>query len=224
MDSQRLVVVSELLLDTGESITKPADILHEFQSFFKPYIARALPRISHPCWTLCTLSLLTLSDEEAASLDADISIQEIVKAVNSSPPNKIPGPDCYKLQIEHIAPRLCKVFSESYESWSLPPPPPPSMYQAHIILIPKPGKDLKYCASYTPISLYNYNLKVMTKVLATRLTNILPSLVSIDQTGFIPGKSTDINLRRVLTHLQLPPDESASRVLVMLDIEKVLIR
>lgn len=49
---------------------------------------------------------------------------------------------------------------------------------------------------------------------------ILPSLVCIDRTGFMPGKSTDINLHRVLTHMPLPSSTSKSRVLVMLDIEK----
>lgn len=49
---------------------------------------------------------------------------------------------------------------------------------------------------------------------------VLPSLINIDQTGFMPGKSTDINIRRVFTHVQLPPDETVSRVLVTLYIEK----
>lgn len=99
---------------------------------------------------------------------------------------------------------------------------PPSMYQAHIVLIPKPGKDISLCAFYRPISLLNYDLKILTKILATRLRTILPSLINIDQTGFMPGKSTDINLRRVFTHLQLPPTESSTRVMVTLDIEKAL--
>lgn len=36
----------------------------------------------------------------------------------------------------------------------------------------------------------------------------------------MPGKSTDINLRRVLTHRQTPPPSSQTWVLVALDIEK----
>lgn len=38
--------------------------------------------------------------------------------------------------------------------------------------------------------------------------------------GFMPSKSSEINLRRVLTHLQLPSATQTRRVLVALDIEK----
>lgn len=94
------------------------------------------------------------------------------------------------------------------------------MYQAHIILLPKPRKDPKLCTSYRLISILNYDFKVLTKVLATKLMKPLPSLVSIDKTGFIPGKSTDINLRRVLTHMQLLSNESALGVPTLLDVAK----
>lgn len=50
---------------------------------------------------------------------------------------------------------------------------------------------------------------------------VLPSIVNIDQMGFMPGKSIDINLHGVFSHLQLPSEESCTRVLVGLDLEKI---
>lgn len=47
---------------------------------------------------------------------------------------------------------------------------------------------------------------------------ILPDLLSTDQTSFLPGRSTDTNIHKVFTHLQLPPVDSTSRVLAVLDI------
>lgn len=49
---------------------------------------------------------------------------------------------------------------------------------------------------------------------------ILPNLLSIDQTVLMPGTSTDINIHRVFTHLQLPSAYSTSRIVAALDIEK----
>lgn len=85
----------------------------------------------------------------------------------------------------------------------------------------KPGKDPIDCCSYRSIALLNTDLKILTKVLATRLARVILSLVDIDQTGFMPEKSTDTNQRRVITHLQVPHDNQSTRVLVSIDIEKV---
>lgn len=113
--------------------------------------------------------------------------------------------------------RLHKLFTECIENMTLNPPP---MYQAHVVLIPQPGKHRSHCTPYRPISLLNNDLKIPTKTLDTRLMQILPNLLSIDQTGFMPGKSSDINIRGVFTHLQLPSADSTSRIMAALDIEK----
>lgn len=166
------------------------------------------------------LPLPTLSTEEVEALDAPIMTLEIELAIASLPPSNTPCPDglpgdWYKQYAETIAPKLQQLFSHCFQNNSLPP----TIYGAHIILTPKPGKDPKHCTSYRSISLLNYDLKILAKVLATKLVKILPDLVDIDQTGFMPGKSTDINLRRVVTHLQLPHSLSQTRV-IALDIEK----
>lgn len=132
-----------------------------------------------------------------------------------------PGPDgikgeWYRMYAPTLAPKLHSLYADYFERMMLPP----SMHQAHIVLIPKPGKDHSKCISCRPISLLNYDLKILTKILATRLMKVIPNLLSIEQTGFIPGKSTDINIRRVFTHLQLPSIDSTSRVLATLVIEK----
>lgn len=67
------------------------------------------------------------------------------------------------------------------------------------MVIPKLGKDLDLCSSYRPISLLNVVAKILTKLLAIRRNRVILSLIHGDQTGFMPGKDTDINLRRMLT-------------------------
>lgn len=93
------------------------------------------------------------------------------------------------------------------------------MLDAYMVLLLKPGKDPLDCASYRPIALLNMDLKISTKVLANRLVGVISSLVNIDQTGFMPGKSTDTNLR-LFTHLQLLGPDAGTRIVVSIDIEK----
>lgn len=86
--------------------------------------------------------------------------------------------------------------------------------RAYMVLLLKPGKDPQECSSYRPIALLNVDLKILTKVLASRLAKVIPSLVGIDQTGFMPGKSTDTTVRRLFTHLQLDITDVPEKVSV----------
>ncbi len=67
-----------------------------------------------------------------------------------------------------------------------------------ITLIHKKGKYLQYCANYRPISLGNVDGKILAKVLAKRLENLLPTIIHPDQVGFIRARSSADNMRRLL--------------------------
>ena len=53
-----------------------------------------------------------------------------------------------------------------------------------ITVIPKPGKSSEEYRVYRPILLLNIDLKIYTKILATRLNKVHPQLVYLDQLGF----------------------------------------
>lgn len=97
---------------------------------------------------------------------------------------------------------------------------PESMEEAIIVLIPKPGKDPQDCASYRPISLLNVDAKILAKILATRLSLVISTLIHVDQRRFMPGKSTDINLRRLFLNLSLTHENAGSWLIASLDAEK----
>lgn len=92
--------------------------------------------------------------------------------------------------------------------------------EAQVVLLPKPDKDPLSCSSYRPIALLNQDLKILTKILTTKLSKVITILVDIDQTGFILQKSTDTNLRRLFAHLQINHTKPAARVIVSLDMAK----
>lgn len=94
------------------------------------------------------------------------------------------------------------------------------MSEAVIVVIPKPRKDPELCESYQPISLLNVDAKIVTKILANRLNSVILSLVHEDQTGFMPGKGTDINLRRLYTNISRAAITESPGVVASLDAEK----
>lgn len=60
------------------------------------------------------------------------------------------------------------------------------MLQASIMMLLKPEKDTQSWGNFCPIYLINIDMKLLTKVLASCLNQILHNLVSKDQTGLVP--------------------------------------
>lgn len=109
------------------------------------------------------------------------------------------------------------MYSKAYEQNVLPT----SLHEALIVLIPKLSKDPRPCESYRPIALINVDIKILAKVLVRRLNNVIDKLIHPDQTGFILGRSTAINLRHLFTNLQISMDHPDTRIVVSLDTQKV---
>lgn len=112
-------------------------------------------------------------------------VQEAIKSLNSG---KSPGPDgfsaeYYKTNLDLLAPVLKDMYNEAFSNCRLPS----TLSEATISLILKSDKDPLLCSSYRPISLLNVDLKILSKVLASRLQRVLPSIISLDQTGFMTG-------------------------------------
>lgn len=71
-----------------------------------------------------------------------------------------------------------------------------------------------------PISLLPVDAKILAKVLATHLSGVITDLVHQDQMGFIPQKSTSLNIRRLYLNLQLLSDHFGARAVCSLDAAK----
>lgn len=65
---------------------------------------------------------------------------------------------------------------------------PSTLYEANICLLLKRGREETNPANYRPVALLNWDQKVITKVLATKLGNDISKIVHPDQSGFIPGR------------------------------------
>lgn len=94
------------------------------------------------------------------------------------------------------------------------------MQEAHIIVLPKPGKNPHYPESYHPISQLQVDIKILTRILASQLNTGILLLVHPDQTGFIAGKNTAMNIRRLFMNIQAQHDNSGTRVVVALNTAK----
>lgn len=104
---------------------------------------------------------------------------EIQSVIDSLVPGKSPGPDGF-------TPRFYKTFKDllvpimkrTFNSVSVLQPFVSQGMQVFISLIPKPEKDHTLCGNYRPISLTIIDLRIYSKIIANRITPIIPTLRS----------------------------------------------
>lgn len=94
------------------------------------------------------------------------------------------------------------------------------MMEADIVVILKPEKDPALFSFYRPISLLNTDIKILAKVLATRLMEVAPSLMYNKQTDFMPGKGMDLNIWHLFTNIAATISSGEPWVVFSLDAEK----
>ncbi|XP_078524864.1 vomeronasal type-2 receptor 26-like [Lissotriton helveticus] len=145
---------------------------------------------------LADVSLGWLSDSQRAFLSAPFELDEVREAIMHMKSGKATGLDgipieFYKTFIDFMAPVLREVYEDALEVGHLPA----SMRIALITSLLKPGKPATNCDSYRPLSLLNCDVKILAKLIAARISLLLPDLVLPDQAGFVPGRATSHNLR-----------------------------
>ena len=147
---------------------------------------------------------MTLGVEFSAELERDVSVKEIVSAIGAMQSGKSPGPDGFSTEFFKSfltrSPLLLLVFEESLVTNSLPP----TMHQAVVSLLLKKDKNPLNCSSYRPVLLLNTDAKILAKILVRRLENIIPSIISSDQTGIIKNLYSFFNIRRLFNILYCP--------------------
>jgi len=74
---------------------------------------------------------------------------------------------------------------------------------------------------FRPISLSNFTSKIISKLVSSRLGPILPELVSLNQSGFVKGRSISENimLAQEIIH-QIKKPNIGSNVVIKLDMAK----
>ena len=112
-------------------------------------------------------NLPKINEEEAESLNRPIIADKIEAVIKQLLAHKSPRlysftGEFYKTLMEKLTPILHRLFQKIQEDGRLPN----SFYEASIILIPKPDKDITKKENYKPISLMNRSTKILNKILA----------------------------------------------------------
>lgn len=162
-----------------------------------------------------------LNESNQCSLEKELSVNELIETIKSFSISKSPGPDGFGAEFyqafhEILTPVLLRMINDSIAKKALPP----SLYEANVCLLLKKGKDPTDPANYRPISLLNVDHKISTKAMAIRLNKYITTIIHPDQTGFIPGRLSFFNVRRLLNVLYSNSGASTQAAVMTLDAQK----
>lgn len=115
-----------------------------------------------------------------------------------------------------LVPRLVALYAEVWEGGILPG----TTREAVVIPLLKPDKPPTECAAYQPLLILNFDFTILSRILASRLLPQMATLVHRDQAGFIPGRNTAQNIRRLFAILDWGVLEGREGAIFSIDIEK----
>jgi hypothetical protein len=146
--------------------------------------------------------LLTPLDE-LDFLQEPFTLEDIISIIKELPLDKSPGSDGFNgdflkkcwLTVQHDFLDLCQGFFAGSICMR-------SINTSHIVLVPKIDNPTRV-GGYRPISLLNSSIKLLTKVLANRLQQVITQLVHRNQYGFFRNRSIEDWLAWAFEYLYL---------------------
>lgn len=167
-----------------EWISDPVLIKEAFFSYYSKFFQNNHTTL----FSLGTVKLPKLTMDDKQNLIKDFTCLEIEGALRALAEDKAPGPDGFNVKSlkflwPFIKPRIESLISEFGEEAILPR----GLNSSFIALIPKISNPTTV-KDFHPISLINSSMKILMKVLATRLARCMDKLVSDVQSGFIKGR------------------------------------
>ncbi|GJX71521.1 RNA-directed DNA polymerase, eukaryota [Tanacetum coccineum] len=168
----------------GVWVDDPVCVKEEFCSHFAN---RFRAPVNHHC-KLNFIFPNRLSPDQVGDLERPVTKDEVRTAVWGCGENKSPGPDGYTFEFfRNFWDIIGSDLFEAVEWFFVHCSFTRGCNSSFVALIPK-THDPKFVSDYRPISLIGSLYKVITKILANRLSFVISDLISDVQTAFLPNR------------------------------------
>ncbi|XP_059650666.1 uncharacterized protein LOC132296483 [Cornus florida] len=132
--------------------------------------------------------------KEREELDREVIVEEIKRVVMAFSPDKAPGPDGFPARFFQkfwhiVGTDLINAIAFFFNATVMPM----GINFTFLALIPKQNHGDKV-ENYRPIAVCNLSYKIIYKILANRLSVVLPNIVGLKQSTFINGRRIHDNI------------------------------
>ena len=170
--------------------------------------------------TVDGLDFHSIGADEASLLERKFDREEVFQVLKDLQGDKAPGPDGFSMAFFHrcwevVGDDVMGFFEEFHTHCKFEK----SLNATFIALIPK-KRDALNIRDYRPISLVGSMYKLLSKVLANRIKQVLESLISNSQNTFVGGRQTLNSVLIANECLDSRLKSSIPGILCKLDIEK----
>lgn len=216
--------IKELVDESGEVMENADSILNlQYDFYSKLYSCVTIDCDSKN--QLLSLVNTKLDVNDAELCDKYIDVNEIEQAVKEMARNKSPGPDgltveFYRKFLPHLKTILYKLFLEIEKQETLSH----SMKMGNITLLYKKKGDKRLLKNWRPISLLNVDYKIIARIMSNRLKQVLPNVISNDQTCCIVGRDIADTLVSIRDIIEMVEMDQMEGYIVKIDQEKAFDR
>ena len=207
------------LIDEERTLTDSEDISKAIKRF---YVKLFEKREVTDCPSfLSNLGLPTLSEDEKRLCEVPFSLEDIKVSLDSMVNNKSPGNDGLTKEFyDKFWLYVNDLLYDSYMAGFMKKELSTSQRQAIIKLLEKKDRDRRFIKNWRPISLLNIDVKLLSKTLASRLKDVLPSIIHSDQTAYVSGRFIGESARVIADILETSVKLNMEGYILTMDIEK----
>jgi len=157
---------------------------------------------------------------DLSKLTAPFTVSEAKAAVQQMNRNSAPGPDgfgpgFYSAAWDTVVDKVMS-FIEAFAAGTVDLE---RVNRAFVVLLPK-KQGATAPGDHRPICLQNCSMKIIAKILTSRLQEEIPKLIDLDQTGFIKGRSISENFIYALELVQHCHKQRLPTLVLKLDFAK----
>ncbi|KAL5575135.1 hypothetical protein UlMin_016834 [Ulmus minor] len=179
--------ISGLMDQNGEWCEEEEGLVHIIESYFKSLFTSSSPSATNYNQVLDTIEP-KITPQLNGQLERDFEAEDVRTAVFQMAPTKSPGADGMSaIFYQKFWPIVGEEITAACLGFVNGGLPLGSINETIITLLPK-IKNPTRITEFRPISLCNVLYKIISKMLANRMREVMNSVISQEQSAFIPGR------------------------------------